>query len=275
MGINKIALSKRCLKIRQRLCLRKRPKTRKRFKIKIIKRKINPPKPKIIKEYSEPSDNLDYYENQSENEKNNFYDIEVEKDQSDEKGDSTKKTQAEIKSENETKETSEKTDTNSNSNKGKAPNEFIKVTKSSQNKSKKTDENIEKIKLSLDNETPEIDEKKDELRKIESPQDRIDKNDAERRENNVNESTELNQIINWNERDMDIGFFEENEYDDSDEKLHDFDILEINCNQKKNFPVTLFPENESESITFRGGGTLEFFSLMMAKTENCTKDKDP
>ena len=208
------------------------------------------------------------------NKQKNFYD-EVEKDQSDEKRDSTKKTQAEIKSENETKETSEKTDTNSNSNKGKAPNEFIKVTKSSQNKSKKTDENIKEIKLSLDNETPEIDEKKDELRKIESPQDRIDKNDAERRENNVNESTELNEIINWNERDMDIGFFEENEYDDSDEKLHDFDILEINDNQKKNFPVTLFPENESESITFRGGGTLEFFSLMVAKTENCTKDKDP
>ncbi len=67
----------------------------------------------------------------------------------------------------------------------------------------------------------------------------------------------------------------ENEYDDSDEKFHDFDILEINCNQEKNFPVTLFPENESESITFRGGGTLEFFSLMVAKTENCTKDKDP
>ena len=280
MGKNKIALSKRCLKIRQRLCLRKRPKTRKRFKIKIIKRKINPPKPKIIKEYSEPSDNLDYYENQSENEneQKNFYDIEVEKDQSDEKGDSTKKTQAEIKSENETKETSEKTDTNSNSNKGKAPNEFIKLTTFSQNKSKKTDENIKKIKLSLDNETPEIDEKKDELKKIESPQDRIDKNDAERRENNVNESTELNEIINCNEIGIGIGFLEEtreNEYDDSDEKFHDFDILEINDNQKKNFPVTLFPENESESITFRGGGTLEFFSLMMAKTENCTKDKDP
>ena len=277
MGMNKIALSKTCLKIRKRLCLRKRPKTRKRIKKKIIKRKINPPKHKIIKEHSEPSDNFDYYENQSENEnkQKNFYDVVVEKDQSDEKGDSTKKTQAEIKSENETKETSEKTDTNSNSNKGKAPNEFIKVTKSSQNKSKKTDENIKEIKLSLDNETPEIDEKKDELRKIESPQDRIDKNDAERRENNVNESTELNQIINWNERDMDIGFFEENEYDDSDEKLHDIDILEYNCNQNKNFPVTLFPENESESITFRGGGTLEFFSLMMAKTENCTKDKDP
>ena len=282
MGMNKIALSKTCLKIRKRLCLRKRPKTRKRIKKKIIKRKINPPKPKIIKEHSEPSDNFDYYENQSENEnkQKNFYDVEVEKDQSDEKGDSTKKTQAEIKSENETKETSEKTDTNSNSNKGKAPNEFIKVTKSSQNKSKKTDENIEKIKLSLDNETPEIDEKKDELRKIESPQDRIDKNDAERRENNVNESAELNKIINCNE--IGIGFFEdfleemrENEYDDSDEKLHDIDILEINCNQEKNFPVTLFPENESESITFRGGGTLEFFSLMMAKTENCTKDKDP
>ena len=277
MGINKIALSKTCLKIRKRLCLRKRPKTRKRIKIKIIKRKINPPKPKIIKEHSEPSDNLDYYENrsESENERKNFYDVEDEKDQSDEKGDSTKKTQAEIKSENETKETSEKTDTNSNSNKGKAPNEFIKLTKSSQNKSKKIDENIKEIKLSLDNETPEIDEKKDELKKIESPQDRIDKNDAERRENNVNESAELNEIINCNERDMDIGFFEENEYDDSDEKLHDYDILEINCNQNKNFPVTLFPENESESITFRGGGTLEFFSLMMAKTENCTKDKDP
>ena len=276
MGMNKNPLSKRCLKIRKRLCLRKRPKTRKRIKKKIIKRKINPPKPKIIKEHSEPSDNFDYYENQSENEnkQKTFYD-EVEKDQSDEKGDSTKKTQAEIKSENETKETSEKTDTNSNSNKGKAPNEFIKLTTFSQNKSKKTDENIKKIKLSLDNETPEIDEKKDELRKIESPQDRIDKNDAERRENNVNESAELNEIINCNERDMDIGFFEENEYDDSDEKLHDFDILEINSNQIKNFPVTLFPENESESITFRGGGTLEFFSLMMAKTENCTKDKDP
>ena len=282
MGMNKIALSKRCLKIRKRLCLRKRPKTRKRIKKKIIKRKINPPKPKIIKEHSEPSDNFDYYENQSENENKQkiFYDVEVEKDQSDEKGDSTKKTQAEIKSENETKETSEKTDTNSNSNKGKAPNEFIKYTTSSQNKSKKTDENIKEIKLSLDNETPEIDEKKDELRKIESPQDRIDKNDAERRENNVNESAELNKIINCNE--IGIGFFEdfleemrENEYDDSDEKLHDIDILEYNCNQNKNFPVTLFPENESESITFRGGGTLEFFSLMMAKTENCTKDKDP
>ena len=278
MGINKIALPKRCLKKRKRLCLRKRPKTRKRIKIKIIKRKINPPKPKIIKEHSEPSDNFDYYENQSENEnkQKNFYD-EVEKDQSDEKGDSTKKTQAEIKSENETKETSEKTDTNSNSNKGKAPNEFIKLTTYSQNKSKKTDENIKEIKLSLDNETPEIDEKKDELRKIESPQDRIDKNDAERRENNVNESAELNEIINYKE--LDIGFFEEiemreNEYDDSDEKFTDFD-LEINCNHKKNFPVSLFPENESESITFRGGGTLEFFSLMMAKTENCTKDKDP
>ena len=215
MGMNKIALSKTCLKIRKRLCLRKRPKTRKRIKKKIIKRKINPPKPKIIKEHSEPSDNLDYYENrsESENERKNFYDVEDEKDQSDEKGDSTKKTQAEIKSENETKETSEKTDTNSNSNKGKAPNEFIKLTTFSQNKSKKTDENIKKIKLSLDNETPEIDEKKDELRKIESPQDRIDKNDAERRENNVNESAELNEIINCNERDMDIGFFEENEYD--------------------------------------------------------------
>ena len=274
MGMNKIALSKRCLKIRKRLCLRKRPKTRKRIKKKIIKRKINPPKPKIIKEHSEPSDNFDYYENQSENEnkQKTFYD-EVEKDQSDEKGDSTKKTQAEIKSENETKETSEKTDTNSNSNKGKAPNEFIKLTTYSQNKSKKTDENIKEIKLSLDNETPEIDEKKDELRKIESPQDRIDKNDAERRENNVNESAELNEIIYYNEIGMD--FFErENEYDDSDEKFHDFD-LEINCNHKKNFPVTLFPENESESITFRGGGTLEFFSLMVAKTENCTKDKDP
>ena len=278
MGMNKNPLSKRCLKIRKRLCLRKRPKTRKRIKKKIIKRKINPPKPKIIKEHSEPSDNFDYYENQSENEnkQKNFYD-EVEKDQSDEKGDSTKKTQAEIKSENETKETSEKTDTNSNSNKGKAPNEFIKLTTYSQNKSKKTDENIKEIKLSLDNETPEIDEKKDELRKIESPQDRIDKNDAERRENNVNESAELNEIINYKE--LDIGFFEEiemreNEYDDSDEKFTDFD-LEINCNHKKNFPVTLFPENESESITFRGGGTLEFFSLMMAKTENCTKDKDP
>ena len=278
MGMNKIALSKRCLKIRKRLCLRKRPKTRKRIKKKIIKRKINPPKPKIIKEHSEPSDNFDYYENQSENENKQkiFYD-EVEKDQSDEKGDSTKKTQAEIKSDNETKETSEKTDTNSNSNKGKAPNEFIKLTTYSQNKSKKTDENIKEIKLSLDNETPEIDEKKDELRKIESPQDRIDKNDAERRENNVNESAELNEIINYKE--LDIGFFEEiemreNEYDDSDEKFTDFD-LEINCNHKKNFPVTLFPENESESITFRGGGTLEFFSLMMAKTENCTKDKDP
>ena len=139
MGINKIALPKRCLKKRKRLCLRKRPKTRKRIKIKIIKRKINPPKPKIIKEHSEPSDNFDYYENQSENEnkQKNFYDVVVEKDQSDEKGDSTKKTQAEIKSENETKETSEKTDTNSNSNKGKAPNEFIKYTTSSQNKSKK------------------------------------------------------------------------------------------------------------------------------------------
>ena len=276
--MNKNPLSKTCLKIRKRLCLRKRPKTRKRIKIKIIKRKINPPKPKIIKEHSEPSDNFDYYENQSENEnkQKNFYD-EVEKDQSDEKGDSTKKTQAEIKSENETKETSEKTDTNSNSNKGKAPNEFIKLTTYSQNKSKKTDENIKEIKLSLDNETPEIDEKKDELKKIESPQDRIDKNDAERRENNVNESAELNKIINCNE--IGIGFFEEiemreNEYDDSDEKFTDFD-LEINCNHKKNFPVTLFPENESESITFRGGGTLEFFSLMMAKTENCTKDKDP
>ena len=279
MGMNKIALSKTCLKIRKRLCLRKRPKTRKRIKKKIIKRKINPPKPKIIKEHSEPSDNFDYYENQSEseNERKNFYDVEDEKDQSDEKGDSTKKTQAEIKSENETKETSEKTDTNSNSNKGKAPNEFIKYTTSSQNKSKKTDENIKEIKLSLDNETPEIDEKKDELRKIESPQDRIDKNDAERRENNVNESTELNEIINWNEIGIGMDFFEEmreNEYDDSDEKFTDFD-LEINCNHKKNFPVTLFPENESESITFRGGGTLEFFSLMVAKTENCTKDKDP
>ena len=279
MGMNKIALSKTCLKIRKRLCLRKRPKTRKRIKIKNIKRKINPPKPKIIKESSEPSDNLDYYENrsESENERKNFYDVEDEKDQSDEKGDSTKKTQAEIKSENETKETSEKTDTNSNSNKGKAPNEFIKLTTSSQNKSKKTDENIKEIKLSLDNETPEIDEKKDELRKIESPQDRIDKNDAERRENNVNESAELNEIIKCNEIGLFMDFFEEmreNEYDDSDEIFHDID-LEINCNQKKNFPVTLFPENESESITFRGGGTLEFFSLMVAKTENCTKDKDP
>ena len=246
MGKNKIALSKRCLKIRKRLCLRKRPKTRKRIKIKIIKRKINPPKPKIMKEYSEPSDNLDYYENQSENEneQKNFYDIEVEKDQSDEKGDSTKKTQAEIKSENETKETSEKTDTNSNSNKGKAPNEFIKLTISSQNKNKKNDENIKEIRLSLDNETPEIDEKKDEinLKKIESPQDRIDKNDAERRENNVNESTELNEIINCNEIDIGIGFLEEmreNEYDDSDEKFHDFDILEINDNQKK-IPLSLY-----------------------------------
>ncbi len=283
MGMNKIALSKTRSKTRKRSRPRKRPKTRKRIKKKIIKRKINPPKPKIIKEHSEPSDNFDYYENQSENEneRKNFYD-EFEKHQSDEKGDSTKKTQAEIKSENETKETSEKTDTNSNSNKGKAPNEFIKLTESSQNKSKKTDENIKEIKLSLDNETPEIDEKKDELKKIESPQDRIDKNDAERRENNVNESAELNEIINCNEIGIGMDFFEdfleemrENEYDDSDEKLHDYDILEINCNHKKNFPVTLFPENESESITFRGGGTLEFFSLMMAKTENCTKDKDP
>ena len=190
----------------------------------------------------------------------------------------TKKTQAEIKSENETKETSEKTDTNSNSNKGKAPNEFIKFKHFKQNKRKKNEETIKENITALDNKKQEIDEKKDELKKIESPQDRIDKNDAERRENNVNESTELNEIINCNEIGIGIGFLEEmreNEYDDSDEKLHDLDILEINCNQEKNFPVTLFPENESESITFRGGGTLEFFSLMVAKTENCTKDKDP
>ena len=275
----KIPLSKRCLKIKQRICLRKKRKTRSRFKKRRIKRKKNPPKSKIMKEYADSLDNFDYYENQNENEKQNFYDIEVDKEQSDEKRDSTKETQAEIKSENETKETSEKTDTNINSNKDKAPNDFIKLTTFSQNKNKKTDENIKEIKLSLDNESQEIDEKKDELKKIESPQDSIDRNDAEREENNVNESTGQRELIYWEE--MGLNLFEElreNEYDDSDEILHDFDFLEINCNQinqRNNFPVHLFPEIQTESIIFRGGGPLEFSSLMMAQTESCTKDKVP
>ena len=272
----KIPLSKKCLKIRQRIRLRKRHKTRPRFKKKRIKRKKNPTKPEIVKGYADSSDNFDCYVNQNENERQDFYDIEVEKEQSDEKRDSTKETQAEIKSENETKETSEKTDTNINSNKDKAPNDFIKLTTFSQNKNKKTDENIKEIKLSLDNESQEIDEKKDELKKIEieSPQDSIDRNDAEREENNVNESTGQRELIYWEE--MGLNLFEElKEYDDSDEILHDFDFSEINCNQRNNIPVPLFPEIQTESILFRGGGPLEFSSLMMAQTESCTKDKDP
>ena len=227
----------------------------------------NPPNSKEIE------NDINFLENEEFNENHNKKDIEIILDKEykkDQLNNTSKETKADLKSEIiEEKEKSE----NPNENENKADAFLIKFEHFKQNKRKENDETIKENITALDNNKQEIDEKKDELRKIESPQDRIDKNDAERRENNVNESTELNEIINYNE-----GFLEEmreNEYDDSDEKLHDFDILEINCNQIKNFPVTLFPENESESITFRGGGTLEFFSLMMAKTENCTKDKDP
>lgn len=227
----------------------------------------NPPNSK------ETENDINFLENEEFNENHNKKDIEIILDKEykkDQLNNSSKETKADLKSEIiEEKEKSE----NPNENENKVEAFLIKFEHFKQNKRKENDETIKENITALDNNKQEIDEKKDELRKIESPQDRIDKNDAERRENNVNESTELNEIINYNE-----GFLEEmreNEYDDSDEKLHDFDILEINCNQIKNFPVTLFPENESESITFRGGGTLEFFSLMVAKTENCTKDKDP
>ena len=232
----------------------------------------NPPNSKEIE------NDINFLENEEFNENHNKKDIEIILDKEykkDQLNNSSKETKADLKSEIiEEKEKSE----NPNENENKAEAFLIKFEHFKQNKRKENDETIKENITALDNKKQEIDEKKDELKDIESPQDRIDKNDAERRENNVNESAELNEIINYKE--LDIGFFEEiemreNEYDDSDEKLHDFDILEINCNQEKNFPVTLFPENESESITCRGGGTLEFFSLMMAKTENCTKDKDP
>ena len=228
----------------------------------------NPPNSKEIE------NDINFLENEEFNENHNKKDIEIILDKEykkDQLNNSSKETKADLKSEIiEEKEKSE----NPNENENKADAFLIKFEHFKQNKRKENDETIKENITALDNNKQEIDEKKDELKDIESPQDINEINDTNREENNVNESTELNEIINCNERDMDIGFFEENEYDDSDEKFHDFD-LEINCNQKKNFPVTLFPENESESITFRGGGTLEFFSLMMAKTENCTKDKDP
>ena len=232
----------------------------------------NPPNSK------ETENDINFLENEEFNENHNKKDIEIILDKEykkDQLNNSSKETKADLKSEIiEEKEKSE----NPNENENKADAFLIKFEHFKQNKRKENDETIKENITSLDNKKQEIDEKKDELKDIESPQDINDINDTNREENNVNESTELNEIINCNEIGIGIGFLEEmreNEYDDSDEKLHDFDILEINCNQIKNFPVTLFPENESESITFRGGGTLEFFSLMVAKTENCTKDKDP
>ena len=232
----------------------------------------NPPNSKEIENDINPMENEEFNENHNKKDIEIILDKEYKKDQL---NNSSKETKADLKSEIiEEKEKSE----NPNENENKADAFLIKFEHFKQNKRKENDETIKENITSLDNKKQEIDEKKDELKDIESPQDINDINDTNREENNVNESAELNEIINCNE--IGIGFFEEiemreNEYDDSDEKLHDFDILEINCNHKKNFPVTLFPENESESITFRGGGTLEFFSLMMAKTENCTKDKDP
>ena len=229
----------------------------------------NPPNSKEIENDINPMENEEFNENHNKKDIEIILDKEYKKDQL---NNSSKETKADLKSEIiEEKEKSE----NPNENENKAEAFLIKFEHFKQNKRKENDETIKENITALDNNKQEIDEKKDELKDIESPQDINEINDTNREENNVNESTELNEIINCNEIGIGIGFFEENEYDDSDEKLHDIDILEYNCNQNKNFPVTLFPENESESITFRGGGTLEFFSLMMAKTENCTKDKDP
>ena len=138
----------------------------------------NPPNSK------ETENDINLMENEEFNENHNKKDIEIILDKEykkDQLNNSSKETKADLKSEIiEEKEKSE----NPNENENKAEAFLIKFEHFKQNKRKENDETIKENITALDNKKQEIDEKKDELKDIESPQDINDINDTNREENN-------------------------------------------------------------------------------------------
>ena len=149
----------------------------------------NPPNSK------ETENDINLMENEEFNENHNKKDIEIILDKEykkDQLNNSSKETKADLKSEIiEEKEKSE----NPNENENKAEAFLIKFEHFKQNKRKENDETIKENITALDNKKQEIDEKKDELKDIESPQDINEINDTNRVENNENEPEEQNRVI--------------------------------------------------------------------------------
>ena len=139
---------------------------------------IHQAKSKEIENDINLSESMEFNEDRDQNDVEKIYDLEHKKAHYIENNNSSsKETKAELKSEiNEAKEKSEK----QNENENKAESFLIKFEHFKQNKRKENDETIKKGITALDNKEQEIDEKKDELKDIESPQDINDINDTNR-----------------------------------------------------------------------------------------------
>ena len=218
----------------------------------------NPPNSK------ETENDINLMENEEFNENHN---------KKDQLNNSSKETKADLKSEIiEEKEKSE----NPNENENKAEAFLIKFEHFKQNKRKENDETIKENITALDNKKQEIDEKKDELKDIESPQDINEINDTNRVENNENEPEEQNGEIKFKEQHVDKLSERPNiTYNDSNEIPSGSRVLEINVNHSPHFPCSIAIENnDSETITNGGGGGyLDYNSFRDAETQNFTKDK--
>ena len=228
----------------------------------------NPPNSKEIE------NDINFLENEEFNENHNKKDIEIILDKEykkDQLNNSSKETKADLKSEIiEEKEKSE----NPNENENKAEAFLIKFEHFKQNKRKENDETIKENITALDNNKQEIDEKKDELKDIESPQDINEINDTNREENNENEPEEQNRVIKSKEEHV-LSERPNITYNDSNEIPSGSRVLEINVNHSPHFPCSIAIENnDSETITNGGGGGyLDYNYFRDAETQNFTKDK--
>ena len=228
----------------------------------------NPPNSKETENDINPMENEEFNENHNKKDIEIILDKEYKKDQL---NNSSKETKADLKSEIiEEKEKSE----NPNENENKAEAFLIKFEHFKQNKRKENDETIKENITALDNNKQEIDEKKDELKDIESPQDINEINDTNREENNENEPEEQNRVIKSKEEHV-LSERPNITYNDSNEIPSGSRVLEINVNHSPHSCSNIIIEkNDPETITNGGGGGyLDYDSFRDAETQNFTKDK--
>ena len=230
----------------------------------------NPPNSKETENDINPMENEEFNENHNKKDIEIILDKEYKKDQL---NNTSKETKADLKSEIiEEKEKSE----NPNENENKAEAFLIKFEHFKQNKRKENDETIKENITALDNNKQEIDEKKDELKDIESPQDINDINDTNRVENNENEPEEQNGEIKFQEQHVDkLSEWPNIVYNDSNEIPSGSRVLEINVNHSPHSCSNIIIEKNDPETIANGGGYffLDYESFREAEAQNFTKDK--
>ena len=266
MCLHKIKFHEKTLKKRKNIRLRKRIKYQKRIKRRNKRRQKNKPIPQEIdKMDSNLFEQFDLYENKNLDEMENFYKLDIEKEENNENTNCNKGTQAETNNDTEAKKKTENTNNDSVLD--------IKITKFSQDIRKDNKKNNDEILLSLDNKVRDTNNVPIELKNSD-----YFPNSENREINNLNETKNTYEksftIFMINEQ-----FFETQEkFEEDDEILKQDEIFDINDNQRKNNILPLIGNLilTEENTIINGSDEdiyFDFDSIMMKETKTFTIDK--